>query len=263
MQSRMSSFTESCLNTASGFVISFAAGFVVFPMFGFPTSITTNLSLTAIYTVISVVRSYVWRRIFNNRQKSKFDLVAHLERQREFSLTTFGPGARTEGVTDHISKELNEIRAKPDDLEEWIDVIILGFDGAWRTGATSEQIVAALVAKQTKNEGRQWPDWRTADPDKAVEHVRIGVDYAAPGEDKALEVSLIGHADYTNDFIEGVTIERAYESEVIKKLHELGMGIPPRPTVKIPFVADASGRYFVALDSSRNHDADDFADRIA
>lgn len=33
-------------------------------------------------------------------------------------------------------------------------------------------IVAALVAKQTKNEGRKWPDWRTQDPNKAIEHDR-------------------------------------------------------------------------------------------
>ena len=57
-------------------------------------------------------------------------------------------------------------------LPEWVDVIILGFDGAWRSGATPEQIVAAIVAKQTKNEGRRWPDWRTADRGKAIEHDR-------------------------------------------------------------------------------------------
>lgn len=106
----------------------------------------------------------------------QFDLVQHLRRQVAFSLKTFGPGARTEGVCDHIRKELIEVQ---DDagaglpvLSEWIDVIILGFDGAWRSGATPEQIVAALVAKQTKNEGRRWPDWRTQDPSKAIEHDR-------------------------------------------------------------------------------------------
>lgn len=41
-----------------------------------------------------------------------------------------------------------------------------------RAGYTPEQIVAALVAKQEKNESRQWPDWRTAEPGKAIEHLR-------------------------------------------------------------------------------------------
>lgn len=101
-----------------------------------------------------------------------FDLVAHLQRQRDFSLKTFGPGPRTKGVVDHIRKELAEIEADPADIMEWVDVIILAFDGAWRAGWEPQAIVDAIVAKQTKNEARQWPDWRTADPDKAIEHVR-------------------------------------------------------------------------------------------
>lgn len=101
-----------------------------------------------------------------------FDLVAHLHRARSFSERTFGPGARTAGVVDHIRKELREIEADPSDVMEWIDVVILAFDGAWRAGWTPEEIVAAIVTKQTKNEGRTWPDWRTTDPNKAIEHDR-------------------------------------------------------------------------------------------
>lgn len=105
-------------------------------------------------------------------ETERFDFFAHLERQRAWSEKTFGPGARTAGVCDHIRKELIEIEADPGDTKEWIDVVILGLDGAWRSGATPQQIIDAIVAKQTKNEGREWPDWRTADPDKAIEHVR-------------------------------------------------------------------------------------------
>lgn len=101
-----------------------------------------------------------------------FDLVAHLERQRAFSERTFGPGARTKGVIEHIRKELSEIEADPADIMEWIDVVILAFDGAWRAGWEAAQIVAAIVEKQARNEARDWPDWRTADPDNAIEHIR-------------------------------------------------------------------------------------------
>lgn len=100
----------------------------------------------------------------------RFDL--HLERQRRFSERTFGPGSRAAGVIDHIRKELREIEENPDDLAEWIDVVILALDGAWRSGATPAQIIDALVAKQTKNEARTWPDWRTAPADRAIEHDR-------------------------------------------------------------------------------------------
>jgi hypothetical protein len=110
----------------------------------------------------------------------QFDLVAHLRRQAAFSERTFGPGARVQGVVDHIRKELVEVEDEGGPLAEWVDVIILGFDGAWRSGATPEQIVAAIVAKQTKNEGRRWPDWRTAEPGKAIEHVRDVEGVSAP-----------------------------------------------------------------------------------
>lgn len=101
-----------------------------------------------------------------------YDLISHLYRQRAFSRATFGPGARTEGVINHITKEFEEIRKEPTDLKEWIDVMLLAMDGAWRSGHSPEEIVAALKAKQDKNELRDWPDWRTMDPNKAIEHDR-------------------------------------------------------------------------------------------
>ena len=72
------------------------------------------------------------------------DLEAHLIRQREFSLKTFGPGARTKGVCDHIRKELLEISVAPKDIMEWVDVIILAFDGTWRAGILPSSVVASM-----------------------------------------------------------------------------------------------------------------------
>lgn len=96
----------------------------------------------------------------------------HLAHQREWSQHTFGPGRRTEGLIDHITKELGEIRDNPTDLKEWVDVILLSFDGAWRAGWEPQQVIDAIVAKQAENERRIWPDWRTTDPEKAIQHVR-------------------------------------------------------------------------------------------
>lgn len=103
-----------------------------------------------------------------------FDLVTHLHRQRDFSERTFGPGARTAGVIDHIRKELVEVEMAPDDVTEWVDVVLLALDGAWRSGHSPEQIAAAIAAKQAKNEARNWPDWRTAEPGKAICHIKKG-----------------------------------------------------------------------------------------
>lgn len=101
-----------------------------------------------------------------------YDLVAHLERQRIFSETTFGPGFRVHGLIDHIKKELAEIESEPFDIFEWIDVVILALDGAWRAGYSPEDIAKALHDKQRKNESRKWPDWRTVPADKAITHVK-------------------------------------------------------------------------------------------
>lgn len=110
----------------------------------------------------------------NQIGRMQLDLTAHLRRQRTWSDLTFGPGERTAGVIDHIRKELLEVEAAPYDTSEWIDVAILAFDGAMRAGATPEQVVAALKAKQDRNEGRTWPDWRTMPKDQAIEHDRSG-----------------------------------------------------------------------------------------
>ena len=101
-----------------------------------------------------------------------FDLIAHISRQRAWSRANFGPGYSANRVVDHIRKELVEIEQAPGDVSEWVDVILLAIDGAWRAGHTPEQVAAAIEAKQEKNELRDWPDWRTQDPKKAIEHVR-------------------------------------------------------------------------------------------
>lgn len=103
---------------------------------------------------------------------NNFDFASHLYRQRAWSIETFGPHDRHLGVLDHIKKEIKEVEANPKDLSEHIDIVILGLDLALNQGYSPQEIIDALVAKQTKNEKRKWPDWRTAEPGKAIEHVR-------------------------------------------------------------------------------------------
>ena len=111
------------------------------------------------------------------------DLEQHLIRQMVFSRATFGPGARTDGVIDHIRKELVEVAESKGSPNEWVDVVILALDGLtrsmwaageYRLSADDIAVAAAktIVFKQAKNERRDWPDWRGADPNKAIEHVR-------------------------------------------------------------------------------------------
>jgi hypothetical protein len=98
--------------------------------------------------------------------------VEHINKQISWSRETFGPSMRTKSVVDHIKKELEEILADPTDLNEWVDVIILAFDGAWRSGHSAEEIITAIKAKQEKNQNRVWPDWRNASEGSVIEHDR-------------------------------------------------------------------------------------------
>lgn len=95
-----------------------------------------------------------------------------VRRQMKWSRKTFGEGKRTKGVIAHIKKELAEIENAPLDLEEWVDVMILAIEGAWRTGAHPDEITAALHRKTEKNANRKWPDWRERGEDEAIEHIK-------------------------------------------------------------------------------------------
>lgn len=100
------------------------------------------------------------------------NIFKHLQRQKDWSLKTFGPGLRTLGIIGHIKKELIEVEETPLDVEEWIDIAILALDGAWRTGASPQEIVKIWEGKQKKNIARTWPDWRTLDENTPIEHKR-------------------------------------------------------------------------------------------
>lgn len=97
----------------------------------------------------------------------------HLTRQREWSTRNFGPHRRTEGVLKHIAKEMDEVRADPAGLEEWVDIVILALDGAWRAGHEPQAIIDGVIAKQEENFTRSYPDWRTVDAEgEPIEHIR-------------------------------------------------------------------------------------------
>ena len=65
MQSKADSILESICNIGSGFIISVCVGFVIYPLFGFDVQPVANMTIVFIFTLISFVRSYVWRRYFN------------------------------------------------------------------------------------------------------------------------------------------------------------------------------------------------------
>jgi len=65
MQTRRESLVESFANVASGFLIGWAVTVTVLPLFGMHPSMREGFQITAIYTLASIIRGYLWRRHFN------------------------------------------------------------------------------------------------------------------------------------------------------------------------------------------------------
>jgi hypothetical protein len=93
-----------------------------------------------------------------------------VEEHFEWSKKSFGSTKRTLGIIRHIEKELKEVEADPDDLFEWIDVIILGIDGFCRHGGKPRELLAYLWSKFYRNRLRTYP-FPTSD-DEPSEHLR-------------------------------------------------------------------------------------------
>lgn len=65
MQSRLMSLAEAGANIVAGYVLALVTQFLVFPMFGFAASVGENLLIGGIFTIVSLIRSFVLRRLFN------------------------------------------------------------------------------------------------------------------------------------------------------------------------------------------------------
>jgi hypothetical protein len=66
-QTKLGSLIEACMNVLIGFSINFVANLLILPLIGFHISVGQNLFIGVLYTLVSVVRSYVIRRWFNAR----------------------------------------------------------------------------------------------------------------------------------------------------------------------------------------------------
>ena len=65
-QSRRMSLVESIANVIVGYGIAVGTQVVVFPLFGIHASLSDNLTIGAIFTLVSIIRSYALRRAFEH-----------------------------------------------------------------------------------------------------------------------------------------------------------------------------------------------------
>lgn len=65
-QTKLGSAVEVFLNLLVGYTINFTANLLILPLFGFQTlTVTKNLEIGLVFTVISIARQYIIRRYFN------------------------------------------------------------------------------------------------------------------------------------------------------------------------------------------------------
>lgn len=67
-QTRLESIIEQILNVGSGMIIAYSImELVLIPLLDIGMTPLQNVWVTIVLTVVSVLRGYVWRRIFNKR----------------------------------------------------------------------------------------------------------------------------------------------------------------------------------------------------
>ena len=69
MQSKKDSLIESLTSTTIGVIIGIVLNLTILPVFGYPVSLSDSLWISVIFTIVSIIRSYIIRRWFNSKEK--------------------------------------------------------------------------------------------------------------------------------------------------------------------------------------------------
>ena len=71
MHTNLQSLKEAFANLAIGYLIAIAAQMIVFPIYDIEVSLSQNIQIGLIFTVVSIARSYLLRRMFNKLHSAK------------------------------------------------------------------------------------------------------------------------------------------------------------------------------------------------
>jgi hypothetical protein len=69
MQSKKYSLAESLINTFTGLMVSFCIQLIIYPILNIPVKISQNIIITLVFTIASIGRGYIVRRVFNSIRK--------------------------------------------------------------------------------------------------------------------------------------------------------------------------------------------------
>ena len=67
---KLNSLIESIIDVGSGFLLAVAIQVFIFPFFNLYPSILDSIGIALIFTVISMLRSWVWRIYFRRRRET-------------------------------------------------------------------------------------------------------------------------------------------------------------------------------------------------
>ena len=65
-QTKIESLIESLLNIIVGYGVALSAQIIIFPLFDIHVSHYEHAAMGGLFTIVSLVRSYAIRRLFNN-----------------------------------------------------------------------------------------------------------------------------------------------------------------------------------------------------
>ena len=63
-QSRLMSLVESVANVIVGYGVAVVTQILIFPLFGLQTTLGQNLAMGGVFTIVSLARSFLLRRLF-------------------------------------------------------------------------------------------------------------------------------------------------------------------------------------------------------
>jgi hypothetical protein len=67
MQTKKNSLIESVTNTVIGFIISLLIQLIIYPVMDIPVTFNQNITITLVFTIVSIIRGYIIRRFFTKK----------------------------------------------------------------------------------------------------------------------------------------------------------------------------------------------------
>jgi hypothetical protein len=67
MQSKLHSLLESLSNVAIGYLVAIGSQFLIYPLFDIHIPVQDNFAIAGLFTLISLARTYILRRLFNKK----------------------------------------------------------------------------------------------------------------------------------------------------------------------------------------------------